>query len=121
MLPRSDTNIYSMLEYFAEFGAQSEQQAITIVCNIAWRGSKSAAMKMLKNALAQEYLVMKNGKYALNPELEATLIHQMEKKRKTKIRQLVAAPYRNVWTPEMTGYTSSLYRNKRGYEGKYDT
>jgi hypothetical protein len=43
----------------------------------------------------------------------------VETKREAKKKTLVQPAYRNIWSEEMQGYTASLYRNKRGYEGKY--
>jgi hypothetical protein len=55
----------------------------------------------------------------LHDAIKLSVIQIVEAKREAKKKTLVQPAYRNIWSQEMQGYTASLYRNKRGYEGKY--
>lgn len=117
--PRTDTKVFSMLECLAEHGAMNVDEFIEVMGNISWKATRSGMQRVLNDAVAQGYLVRRDGVYQLSKEIESYVFEVMEFKSKKPKRDLVASPYRNVWTKEMQGYTASLYRNKRAYEGKY--
>lgn len=118
-LPRSDTKIFAVLECFINDSVMEVEQAIKAVKNITWRDSKADATRLLRTAVQKNYLVLAFGKYRLSDEIKPALLKQVEAKREANKKNLVPAPYRNIWAQEMQGYTASLYRNKRGYEGRY--
>lgn len=113
--PRTDTKVFAMLECFAEHGAMDVDEVIEAMGNISWKASRSGMIRILNDAVGQNYLIKKNDKFELVKEIEEHVFSVMEFKSKKPKRNLVASPYRNIWTPEMNGYTDSLYRNKRGY------
>lgn len=114
--PRSDTKVFAMLECFAEHGAMNLDEAIDLVGNISWKSTRSGMKRILDDAVKQGYLIVRNDKYQISESVADYVFDVMEFKSKKPKRDLVASPYRNIWTPEMKGYTASLYRNKRGYE-----
>lgn len=116
--PRTDTKVFAMLECFAEQGAMNVDEVIEVMGNISWKDSRSGMMRVLKDAVAQNYLINKGDKFELVKEIKDHVFKVMEFKSNKPKRELVTSPYRNIWTAEMQGYTESLYRNKRGYEGK---
>ena len=118
-MPRTDTKVFAMLECFAEHGPMDVDEIIDVMGNISWKATRSGMQRVLNDAIAQNYLMVRNGRYELIPEVEDHVFKVMELKSNKPKRELVASPYRNIWTQEMQGYTASLYRNKRGYEKDY--
>lgn len=117
--PRTDTKVFSMLECFAQHGEMNLDELIKVMGNISHKASKNGMQRMIDDAIKQKYLVKNRDRYELSDEIETYVLDVMEFKNKKPKRDLVASPYRNIWTKELVGYTSSLYRNKRGYEDKY--
>lgn len=114
--PRTDTKVFIVLECLAEHGAMDVDEVIDAVGNLFSKSTRSVMLRMLNDAVAQNYLVRRNDKYQLTDDIECYVFDVMDAKKKRPKRDLVPPPYRNIWSNEMQGYTASLYQNKRGYE-----
>ena len=118
-IPRVGSKSFAVLECFVDQPVMEVEHAIKVMKHLCWRDARSDATRLLRDAVAKNYLVLAFGKYRLNDAIKAAVIQVVEAKREANKKTLVQPAYRNIWSQEMQGYTASLYRNKRGYEGKY--
>lgn len=118
-IPRVGSKAFAVLECFVNQPVMEVEHAIKVVKHLCWRDARADATRLLREAVAKNYLVLAFGKYRLNDAIKSAVIQQVESKREATKKTLVQPAYRNIWSPEMEGYTASLYRNKRGYEGRY--
>lgn len=118
-IPRVGSKAFEVLECFVDQPVMEVEHAIKVMKHLCWRDARSDATRLLRDAVAKNYLVLAFGKYRLHEAIKAAVIQQVQAKREAKKATLVQPAYRNIWSPTMEGYTASLYRNKRGYEGRY--
>ena len=113
--PRTTTKVFSMLECFAQFGAMNVEEIIEKMGNISHKATLTGMNRILKDAVEQDYIEFRNGRYQLTEQIESFVLDVMEMRDKHPKEQGIPAAYRNIWTPELKNYTASLYQNKRGY------
>ena len=118
-IPRVGSKSFQVLECFVDQPVMEVEHAIKVMKHLCWRDSRSDSTRLLRDAVAKNYLVLAFGKYRLNDAIKAAVIQQVQTKREANKKLLVPPAYRNIWSAEMQGYTASLYRNKRGYEDRY--
>jgi signal transduction histidine kinase len=111
-LPRKDTNGYKILQILHKNGALNIDEllkhlALVSVCRRSW------AMESLTSLLKKNLVRMRHDKYYLFEETIALLNDVMEIQSKYERKNIVSAPYHNVFTPELRNY--NLFANKRGY------
>lgn len=111
-LPRKDTNGYKILQILHKNGALDIDEllkhlALVSVCRRNW------AMESLTSLLKKNLVRLRHDKYYLLEETIALLDDVMEIQSKYQQKNIVSAPYHNVFTPELRNY--NLFANKRGY------
>jgi hypothetical protein len=78
-------------------------------------GNRRGIREAIKRLLAKNLITRTGNQYSIVEEAKGYVEDVMEIYEKMKPENVVQSPYRNIWTPEMNGYTKSLYANKRGY------
>lgn len=119
IMPRRSMKMFTLLECIYELGGATAQQVIEEIGNISSRNSTAEMNKFFSNALNNGYLYMVGDKYKVLPDVAAHIDSVLKMEGNYKPKDVVQPAYRNVFTPEMKGYETKLFRNKRGYENGF--
>jgi hypothetical protein len=111
--------MFTLLECIYELGGATYSDVIAEIGNISHRGSAAEMNKFFNNALDNGYLYMVGDKYKVLPDVAAHIDSVLKMEGNYKAKDVVQPAYKNVFTPELKGYESKLFRNKRGYENGF--
>ena len=119
IMPRRSMKMFTLLECIYELGGATYADVIAEIGNISSRNSTAEMNKFFSNALNNGYLYMVGDKYKVLPDVAAHIDSVQKMEGNYKAKNVVQPAYKNVFTPEMKGYETKLFRNKRGYENGF--
>jgi hypothetical protein len=119
VMPRRSMKMFTLLECIYELGGASYNDVLNEIGNISSRGTPSEMTKFFNSALDSGYVYMVGNKYKVLPDVAAHIDSVLKMEGNYKPKNLVQPAYRNIFTPELKGYETKLFRNKRGYENGF--
>lgn len=114
-LPYVETNMFKMLQALTASGDLSISEFSVDPAYLMAGGNKRTIRETVKRLIDRECVKKIGDRYRIEPKAKDYVEDVLEMKTQKPLENLVGSPYRNVWTPEISGYTKSLYANKRGY------
>jgi hypothetical protein len=114
-LPYVETNMFKMLQAFAVNGDLSIADFSTDPVFLMAGGNKRTIRETIKRLMDRECITKIGERYRIEEKAKEYVEDVLEMRTKNPVENLVQAPYRNIWTQAISGYTKSLYANKRGY------
>ena len=119
VMPRRSMKMFTLLECIYELGGATYNDVLNEIGNISSRGTPSEMTKFFNSALDSGYVYMIGNKYKVLPDVAAHIDSVLKMEGNYKAKDVVQPAYRNVFTPEMKGYETKLFKNKRGYENGF--
>lgn len=113
--PHKDTNMFKLLESLAINGDMTLEDLLTDKVFTMAGGNRRTIRDTAKRLLNKKLIYCVKNVYIIPDEVKSYVEDVMETQEKFKPENVVQPPYRNIWTKEMTGYTKSMYANKRNY------
>lgn len=113
--PRKETNMFKILHSLTLNGEMSIEDFQSDAVYLMEGGNKRGVREAVKRLLELNLITGNNDCLQITLDAKGYVEDVLEFAGKVKPINVVEAPYRNVWTAEISGYTRSLYANKRGY------
>jgi len=114
---RPTTKLFAVLSCIYKNGDLSADEVVLAMRKSQFKDTPSRIKIILNDAVAHFYLYKRRERYFLSEEAEAYVADVQDIKDRKPKENLVASPYKNIWTPPISGYTANLFRNKRNYQG----
>lgn len=111
--PRRETAVFKVLEGLTTHGDMGVDEIIEKVGYVTDKASRYSIVQLMGRMLNIGYVDYYNGKYTIIPDVKSYIEDIIEGTKPYQQKDLVAPPYRNIFTAEMKNY--NLFANKRGY------
>ena len=113
--PRKETNMFKVLHSLTVNGQMSIEDFQSDAVYLMEGGNKRGVREAIKRLLELDFIASNADGFQITADAKSYVEDILEFAEKVKPVNVVTAPYRNIWTKEISGYTGSLYANKRGY------
>jgi hypothetical protein len=111
--PRKESAVFKVLVGLHLYGDMTVDEIIDKVGYVTERPMRYAISQLMSRMVTIGYVTCNAEKYTIVPDVKSYVEDMLEITKPYKKKELVASPYRNVFTNEMKNY--NLFANKRGY------
>lgn len=119
VMPKRSMKMFTLLQCIYDLGGATSKEVMEEIGNLSSRGTQAEMNKFFVNALNNGYVYMVDDKYKVTHEVAEHINAVLKMDANYKPKDIVQPAYRNIHTPEMKGYETKLFRNKRGYENGF--